>query len=156
MVGPDLPLISFRSILKQETQTGRLRPPRHPPFPHQTPSFHFYFGLHVQQCKPCVKEKKERKMKVNMKSVRVNAGEPSSILTGGAQLANHRGSRDAAVASAVFEQSGKLTARPASCSSEAQVGCSAGRCTSSHVSVFPINTLMEISGVEENGIEGLE
>lgn len=45
MVGPDLPLISFRSILKQETETGRLRPPPHssppPRYPSPAPLFIF-------------------------------------------------------------------------------------------------------------------
>ena len=47
MVGPDLPLISYRSILKQETQPERLSlcPP--------LLSLYFYFGAEVKQWRLC-------------------------------------------------------------------------------------------------------
>lgn len=111
MVGPDLPLISFRSILKQETETGRLRPPPHSSATPPQPLFLFLFRTACAAMEASRgKEKKSRKMKVNM--CVCGCGRSEHHLTGGAQLANHRGSCDAAgVASATFQQNGKLALR---------------------------------------------
>lgn len=114
MVGPDLPLIPFRSILKQETETGRLRPPPHssppPRYPTPAPLFIFISDCMCSDGSLAWKRKKSRKMKVNM--CVCGRGRSEHHLTGGAQLANHRGSCDAAgVASATFQQNGKLALR---------------------------------------------
>lgn len=116
MVGSDLPLISFRSILKQETEPGRLSPQRRV----VDPSSYFIFisdcmwsdGSFGFKKKKQNKNPKRRKMKGDESKYEEHVcrcGWSERRLTGGTQLANHRGSCDAGVASVMSQQSRKLT-----------------------------------------------
>ncbi len=117
MVGSNPPLISYRSILKQETEPERLSL-------RTLLSFYFYFGVAVRQWKLCTpwenhfeartKTGREEKWGIwkyigrewEQRKERCRRNE--RWLTGGTQLGNHRGSCDASVASLPFSQGRKL------------------------------------------------